>query len=81
MEVLDEARTNSVRRLMLANKDSIRKYETEVAYAQALQEWYDNVQLAETLDRAKNNTNPRGTTCTREKEVRGRERKRQKTNH
>ena len=50
IEILDKARTNQIRKLMLANKDNSRKYTDTATYAKALQEWYNNVLLTEVLE-------------------------------
>ena len=50
IEILDKARTDKIRSLMLANRDSSRKHTRAGTYAKTLQEWYDNVALATALE-------------------------------
>ena len=51
LELLDKARTNPIRKIMLQNGDSVRKYNFANDYARALEDWYDNCQLTAQLDK------------------------------
>ena len=58
IEVLDKARTNQIQKLMLTSRDSSRKHTRASSHARALQEWCDNVLLAQALE-ARNSTSSR----------------------
>ena len=50
-EILDKARSIPVQKLMLANADHAKNYPSSKLYAERLEEWYQTVQLTQSLER------------------------------
>ena len=69
IEILDKARSDPVRKVMLQIGDHSRKYDSPTMYANVLEQWHDNVLLTQALD--KRNRSKEETSRKRKKDKNG----------
>ena len=78
IDVMDKARTNVMRTLMLQSGDHSRKYNEFTEYTRVLQDWYNNVELTEALK--KKDQASQGTTTPSKKDSKKRRNKNNNNN-